>query len=122
MHRLTLLLLASWALSAQTETEWLNRGVQAFKNGRSAAAVEAFEQAVAVNPGSVAAHLYLGTAQMQQYIPGAESPDDDRIAAGARRNASRRDLRHGRSSKGESNERGGGAARKIRVHSSPSHQ
>lgn len=77
MHRfLILLLLASSAVWAQTDREWLNRGVQAFKAARYAEAVEAFQRAVGANPGSVAAHLYLGTAHMQQYIPGAEAPEN----------------------------------------------
>ena len=76
MQRFVVLLLASWVLAAQTETEWLNRGVQAFKSARYTDAVGAFERAVQANPGSVTAHLYLGTAQMQQYIPGAEAPEN----------------------------------------------
>jgi len=85
MHRFTVLLLASWTLAAQTDVEWLNRGVQAFKAARYAEAVQAFERAVDANPGNVTAHLYLGTAHMQQYSPGIEAPDNvahaDRAAA-----------------------------------------
>ena len=69
------LLLASWMLPAQTETEWLNRGVQAFKSANYGEAVEAFGRAVELNPGSVTARLYLGTAHMQQYIPGSEAAE-----------------------------------------------
>jgi TonB family protein len=79
------LLLASWMLPAQTETEWLNRGVQAFKSANYGEAVEAFGRAVELNPGSVTARLYLGTAHMQQYIPGSEAAEvtahADRAAA-----------------------------------------
>src|SRR3954452_16424329 len=77
MQRFVLLLLASWILPAQTETEWLNRGVQAFKSARYTDAVAFFERAVEANPGSVTARLYLGTAHLQQYIPGAEAPEID---------------------------------------------
>jgi TonB family protein len=76
MYRYAVLLLASWMLTAQTDTEWLNRGVQAFKNAHYTEAAEAFARAVEINPGSVTARLYLGTAYMQQYIPGAESPEN----------------------------------------------
>ena len=40
------LLLASWMLPTQTETEWLNHGVQAFKNANYGEAVEAFGRAL----------------------------------------------------------------------------
>jgi TonB family protein len=76
MHRYVILLLASWVVAAQTDIEWLNRGVQSFKAARYAEAVDAFQRAVDANPGNVAAHLYLGTAYMQQYIPGAEAPEN----------------------------------------------
>jgi TonB family protein len=76
MYRYAVLFLASWMLTAQTDTEWLNRGVQAFKNAQYREAAEAFARAVEINPGSVTARLYLGTAHMQQYIPGGELPEN----------------------------------------------
>jgi len=51
----------------------LNRGVQAFKNASYAEAVEYFKEAVRLDPTFPTARLYLATAYMQQYIPGAES-------------------------------------------------
>jgi len=89
MYRFTTVLLASWMLAAQTDVEWLNRGVQAFKSAKYREAVEAFQHAVDANPGNVTAHLYLGTAEMQQYTPGGESPENalhaDRAASEFRR-------------------------------------
>jgi TonB family protein len=82
MYRFAALLLASWMLQAQTDKEWLNRGVQAFKNAQYAEAVGAFARAVEANPGSVTARLYLGTAHMQQYIPGSEAAEN--VAHGER--------------------------------------
>src|SRR3954454_23374547 len=76
MYRFATVLLASWMLSAQTDTEWLNRGVQAFKSAKYREAVQAFQRAVDANPGNVTAHVYLGTAEMQQYIPGAETAEN----------------------------------------------
>jgi TonB family protein len=61
-------------LPAQTESEWTNRGIQAFRSANYEEAVVAFEQVVAASPGRVMAHLYLGTAHLQQYIPGSEAP------------------------------------------------
>jgi TonB family protein len=74
--RAALLLVAAGCVSAQTDRDWLNRGVQAFKSARYADAADAFQRAVELNPSSVPAHLYLGTAYMQQYIPGAESSEN----------------------------------------------
>ena len=54
----------------------LNTGVQAFKNAQYAEAVENFKKAVDLDPNFPPARLYLATAYMQQYIPGAESPEN----------------------------------------------
>jgi len=67
----------------------LNQGVQAFRNARYLEAVEAFQKAVAADPGLATAHLYLATAYMQQYVPGAESAAN----AGFDRNATDEFLR-----------------------------
>ena len=75
MRLCAILLFASWMLPAQTEKEWLNRGVQAFKSANYAEAVEAFTRAVELNSSSVNARLYLATAHMQQFIPGSEVPE-----------------------------------------------
>ena len=54
----------------------LNRGVAQFRSARYADAVEHFKQAVELDPKFPTARLYLATAYMSQYIPGAESPDN----------------------------------------------
>jgi TPR repeat/Tetratricopeptide repeat len=61
----------------------LNKGVQAFKNAQYPEAVESFKRAVELDPGFAAARLYLATAYMQQYIPGAESPENNQMAQAA---------------------------------------
>jgi TonB family protein len=61
----------------------LNRGVAAFKGGNYQQAVEFFQQAVALDPNGVNAHLYLGTAYMSQWIPGASTPENDTFASSA---------------------------------------
>jgi len=58
----------------------INTGVTAFKSAQYPEAVEHFKKAVEYDPGFVTARLYLATAYMQQWIPGAESPDNDRMA------------------------------------------
>jgi tetratricopeptide (TPR) repeat protein len=66
--------------TAQARTQ-LNEGVQAFKNAQYPEAVEHFKTAVELDPTFDTAQLYLAFAYMQQYIPGAESPENMQIAA-----------------------------------------
>jgi tetratricopeptide (TPR) repeat protein len=61
----------------------LNKGVQAFKSAQYPQAVEHFKTAVEYDPGFATARLYLATAYMQQYIPGADSPDNQQMAKAA---------------------------------------
>jgi tetratricopeptide (TPR) repeat protein len=61
----------------------LNKGVSAFKNAQYPEAVESFKRAVELDPGFAAARLYLATAYMQQYIPGADSPENNQMAQAA---------------------------------------
>ena len=64
--------------------ESLNAGVQAFKNAKYAEAVEYFKTATEMDPTFVTARLYLATAYMSQYRPGAGSEDNLRMAAAAK--------------------------------------
>ncbi len=61
----------------------LNKGTQAFKNAQYPEAVEHFKQAVELAPDFAVARLYLATAYMQQYIPGADSPENNQMAQAA---------------------------------------
>ena len=61
----------------------LNKGVQAFTGAQYPEAVEHFKHAVELDPGFSAARLYLATAYMQQYIPGADSPENNKMATAA---------------------------------------
>jgi Tfp pilus assembly protein PilF len=58
----------------------LNRGVQAYKSTQYTAAVERFETAVQLDPTFTPARLYLAMAYYMQYIPGAESPENQQMA------------------------------------------
>ncbi|MBZ5606620.1 MAG: tetratricopeptide repeat protein [Acidobacteriia bacterium] len=62
----------------------LNRGVQAYKSARYADAVDYFKEAVALDPTNLNGRLYLATAYMSQYIPGAESPENLQVAKQAK--------------------------------------
>jgi len=61
----------------------LNKGVQAYKSAKYPEAVEHFKVAVDLDPTFPTARLYLATAYMSQYIPGAESPENLRMAKAA---------------------------------------
>jgi tetratricopeptide (TPR) repeat protein len=54
----------------------LNKGVAAFKNAKYADASDFFKRAIELDPTFPVARLYLATAYMSQYIPGAESPEN----------------------------------------------
>jgi tetratricopeptide (TPR) repeat protein len=54
----------------------LNKGVNAFKNGQSDAAIEDFKQAKELDPELLNARLYLATAYASLYIPGAPSKEN----------------------------------------------
>jgi tetratricopeptide (TPR) repeat protein len=54
----------------------LNKGVAAFKNGQSDAAIENFKEAKEADPELLNARLYLATAYASLYIPGAPSAEN----------------------------------------------
>ncbi len=62
----------------------LNEGVRAYKSARYPEAVEFFKKAIALDPTNPNARLYLATAYMSQWIPGAESPENQQMAQAAR--------------------------------------
>ncbi len=62
----------------------LNKGVEAYKNAKYGEAVEHFKQAIELDPTNPNARLYLATAYMNQYIPGADSPENTKNAQAAR--------------------------------------
>jgi tetratricopeptide (TPR) repeat protein len=57
----------------------LNKGVQAYKNAKYELAIEHFKNAVAYDPKLLNARLYLATAYAQQYIPGADTPENNQM-------------------------------------------
>jgi tetratricopeptide (TPR) repeat protein len=54
----------------------LNAGVQAYRQANYEEAVGHFEQAVALDPEFVTAHLYLATAYAQTFVPGVDTPEN----------------------------------------------
>jgi tetratricopeptide (TPR) repeat protein len=62
----------------------INQGIAAFKINRFSDAVDHFKLAIALDPTNVNARVYLATAYMQQWIPGADSPENNQMAARAK--------------------------------------
>src|SRR5260370_39626060 len=58
----------------------VNQGIAAYKSAKYNDAVEHFKQAIALDPDFSSARLYLATAYMVQWIPGAESPENIEFA------------------------------------------
>ena len=58
----------------------LEIGVQAYKNARYEEAIQHFNRAVDLDPTLLNARLYLATAYAQQYIPGTDTPDNNKFA------------------------------------------
>src|SRR5271157_6092519 len=58
----------------------LNHGVQAYKGAHYSEAVDYFKNAVQLDPENTMPRLYLATAYMSQYIPGAVSPENIQLA------------------------------------------
>lgn len=57
----------------------LNKGVQSYKNAKYEDAIAHFQRAVALDPKLLNARLYLATAYAQQYIPGADTPENNQM-------------------------------------------
>jgi len=85
-HRLLVLLgclvlvLSATSCQKLKARDQLNKGVQAYKNAKYEEAINHFQQSVADDPTLVNARLYLATAFAQQYIPGADTPDNNKNA------------------------------------------
>src|ERR1700741_2245686 len=58
----------------------LNKGVNSYKNAKYEEAIDHFQQSVSLDPSLINARLYLATAYAQQYIPGADTPDNNKMA------------------------------------------
>lgn len=75
-----LLLFGATGCNKLKARDQLNKGVTAFKNVRYEQAIENFKNAVALDPQLLNARLYLATAYAQLYIPGADTPENNRNA------------------------------------------
>jgi tetratricopeptide (TPR) repeat protein len=75
-----LLALGSVSCAKLQARDQLIKGQQAFKNAKYESAVDHFKQAMELDPNLTMAELYLGTAYSQQFIPGAQSPENQKMA------------------------------------------
>jgi len=62
----------------------LNKGVAAYKNAKYSDAVSFFQEAIDLDPKNPNARVYLATAYMMQWIPGAISPENVQFATKAK--------------------------------------
>ncbi len=79
-----LLLLFATGCDKLKSRDRINKGIQSYKGARYPEAVEFFKEALQLDPTNVNGRLYLATAYMSQYIPGAESPDNMQLAKQAK--------------------------------------
>src|SRR5438045_242933 len=83
MMALGLVLLTTGGCSKLRARDQLNKGVQSYKNARYEEAINHFQQAVSLDPSLLNARLYLATAFAQQYIPGVDAEDNNRLGQNA---------------------------------------
>jgi len=76
----TLAILSSLGCDKLRARDQLNKGVTAYKNAKYEEAIDHFQQSVALDPHLINAKMYLATADAQQYIPGADTPDNNKMA------------------------------------------
>jgi tetratricopeptide (TPR) repeat protein len=58
----------------------LNKGVEAYKNSHFEEAAQHFQKSSELDPSLLNAHMYLAGAFVAQYVPGADTPDNVRMA------------------------------------------
>jgi tetratricopeptide (TPR) repeat protein len=75
-----LALLSSVGCAKLRARDQLNKGVEAYKNTKYEEAINHFQSAVDLDPSLLNARMYLATAYAQQYIPGADTPENNKMA------------------------------------------
>jgi tetratricopeptide (TPR) repeat protein len=80
---LAALIISSTGCSKLKARDNLNQGVRAYKSAKYPEAIALFQKAVELDPTFKTTHLYLATAYMTQYVPGADSPENVRLAESA---------------------------------------
>jgi Tetratricopeptide repeat len=75
----SLVLLTTTGCDKLKARDQLNKGVAAYRNGKYEEAIDHFQQASTLDPKLLNAQLYLATALANQYTPGVDSPDNNRV-------------------------------------------
>jgi tetratricopeptide (TPR) repeat protein len=83
MTALGLVMLSTTGCSKLQARDQLNKGVQSYKNAKYEEAINHFQKAVSLDPSLLNARLYLATAFAQQYIPGVDAEDNNRMGQNA---------------------------------------
>jgi len=78
------IVLAGTGCSYLKSRDHLNQGIASFRGAKYSDAVEHFEQAIKLDPEWSTPRLYLATSYMVQWIPGAESPENQAFAQKAK--------------------------------------
>ena len=76
---LALLVAATVGCAKLQARDQLNKGMRAYKSAQYTQAAEFFKTACVLDPKLQVARLYLATAYAQQFIPGAESPENTQM-------------------------------------------
>jgi tetratricopeptide (TPR) repeat protein len=79
-----ILALSSVACNKLKSRDQMNQGVQAYKNTHYQDAINHFKQSVELDPTNQNAQLYLATSYFTQWIPGADTPENNRMLSAAR--------------------------------------
>src|SRR6476646_3418849 len=80
---LGLLMIAGTGCDKLKARDQLNKGVTSYKNAKYEEAIDHFQKAVSLDPSLLNARLYLATAFAQQYIPGVDAEDNNRMGQNA---------------------------------------
>jgi tetratricopeptide (TPR) repeat protein len=78
------MILAGTGCSYLKSRDHINQGIASYRNAKYSDAVDHFEQAIKLDPQNPTPQLYLATAYMVQWIPGAESPENLELARKAK--------------------------------------
>ena len=81
---LAAVMLAGTGCNKLKSRDELNQGVAAYKGAKYSLAVDHFKASVDLDPENMNSRLYLATAYMSQYIPGAETPENNQFAKAAK--------------------------------------
>lgn len=78
------MILAGTGCNFLKSRDHINQGIASYRNAKYSDAVDHFEKAIQLDPSNLTPRMYLGTAYMVQWIPGAESPENVEYARKAK--------------------------------------